>query len=301
MISLNSVMQELNCTICKNIMEDASEVSCCGSTFCEDCIAIWLTSNNSCPSCRRVLTMSECRPNRAIQKIISNLPDKCKYDCGSCINRGIRKEHETKCLLAEETCITCGSKVIRNGMEQHLLKEASSHIISLNNSVKELKEILINFTSNVVDGKYPSSIPLKMVLKMISQNPYDMESLIGDVEKRKKAIRALMIEFGTTIEYDTTFWNRVSFIVQRSLIGEFKEDPFIITVSLSLNFPKKSPTLTMNTIGETSPRGINITFQESWNPIMSSPEFASYIRRSLNSSILSNFPVIPLAPQRHPF
>jgi hypothetical protein len=81
-------------------------------------------------------------------------------------------------------------------MTEHIAQEAGNHITSLYNLLKEQKEALLHVTAQIVDGS-ATDVSFKRILSLISRNPCDMQTLNGDVEKRKKAIRALIIELGT--------------------------------------------------------------------------------------------------------
>ena len=52
-ITTNDIPAELLCPICRDIMSDASLITCCGNSFCDDCIREKLleTEEHDCPSC----------------------------------------------------------------------------------------------------------------------------------------------------------------------------------------------------------------------------------------------------------
>jgi hypothetical protein len=65
-----SLIKGLECLICADVMQDAMEVACCGTTFCEGCIKTWMKSKKNCPACRQYLQAKDLRKNIPIQVYI---------------------------------------------------------------------------------------------------------------------------------------------------------------------------------------------------------------------------------------
>jgi len=67
------------CSICYEVLKDASSFKECGHTFCNECILRCLAANRSnptCPTCR-TLVHSGSNPNYALRDIIEKLKVKC--------------------------------------------------------------------------------------------------------------------------------------------------------------------------------------------------------------------------------
>ncbi|XP_046396627.1 E3 ubiquitin-protein ligase RNF8-like isoform X2 [Ischnura elegans] len=74
---LNEVMEnELQCSICNEIIMDAVTISCSHS-YCSQCLITWRRNQNICPMCRKNITyeVNARMMNDAVEKIIKCLPE----------------------------------------------------------------------------------------------------------------------------------------------------------------------------------------------------------------------------------
>ncbi|PRP84907.1 hypothetical protein PROFUN_07561 [Planoprotostelium fungivorum] len=113
------------CPICQEPYNYAVETPCCGKCYCRDCLFQWLDKSADCPECRQpIKSREECKPNRAIQRMISSIPIPCPNagsGCQDIINRGNVETHRTHCLYEPVLCKwskLCGS-ILRGQLQQH--------------------------------------------------------------------------------------------------------------------------------------------------------------------------------------
>jgi hypothetical protein len=52
-------IKELTCSICQGVFKDPVVTKCCLQTFCNECITVWIKSNNPCPYDRKTLSENE--------------------------------------------------------------------------------------------------------------------------------------------------------------------------------------------------------------------------------------------------
>jgi hypothetical protein len=81
-------------------------------------------------------------------------------------------------------------------LDSHLQEKSQDHVYLLNQKVSELKQLLVSVTNISLQNHLESSIPLKKVLKLLETDRKDLNSLFGDLEKRKRGVEALILEFG---------------------------------------------------------------------------------------------------------
>lgn len=67
------IPEDLICSICKNIVQDAVMIPCCGSSFCDECIrtALLESDDNECPECSEKGTSpGSLFPNRYLRTAV---------------------------------------------------------------------------------------------------------------------------------------------------------------------------------------------------------------------------------------
>ena len=121
---VESVDEELNCTICVRPLNLPVYSSKCGHTFCQECIRKWHKKSSICPVCREKITIQDYLPvtTRVVINQLSRFHLKCKL-CQQ-INIDDRKQHEDicpkkiiKCPSADLSCSWIGS---REELNNHL-------------------------------------------------------------------------------------------------------------------------------------------------------------------------------------
>jgi hypothetical protein len=78
-MAMSSFRQHFVCSICHEMMDEASFIEECGHDFCEHCITYWLELNSTCPVCRKV-TMGGLKPSVLVRKIVTKLRSRHRID-----------------------------------------------------------------------------------------------------------------------------------------------------------------------------------------------------------------------------
>ncbi|CAO3645602.1 unnamed protein product [Cunninghamella echinulata] len=79
MNELDSIPDELTCSICKKLFKNASMSLCCGKSFCEDCITTALNDKQQCPVCdKEGLTTDQIIPNKTLRNIVNAFQEERK-------------------------------------------------------------------------------------------------------------------------------------------------------------------------------------------------------------------------------
>ena len=69
LVPMGLTADDLRCPICVDTIHDAF-VTCCGHTFCYQCITTHLKNKCSCPSCGNYLTTDHIYPNFLLSKVL---------------------------------------------------------------------------------------------------------------------------------------------------------------------------------------------------------------------------------------
>ena len=63
--------------------------------------------------------------------------------------------------------------------------------------IADLKSLLKETTSIILrDNKDDIEIPIKSIFKVMREDPNDIDSILGDFDKRKRALETILSEFG---------------------------------------------------------------------------------------------------------
>lgn len=128
--------EDLKCSICLDIANDAVETFCCYQVHCSTCITILY----ECPNCRADL---ETRPSMVIRRIIGRLPVTCpNKECNIQTTRGDLHLHLMKCEFQTFKCPSrdCEFIGVKQAFADHL---AASHTTTL---IMKHKRIFENIT-----------------------------------------------------------------------------------------------------------------------------------------------------------
>ena len=96
---VNTVTEELTCSICLLMLLDPYKIEPCGHTFCNECISEWLCSNLHCPLCR--ISPTRFRSNSDVVKRIAAVVPKLNVDVKQKVGV-IRKQNTSFCFLKDK-------------------------------------------------------------------------------------------------------------------------------------------------------------------------------------------------------
>ena len=137
-IEQDAVHSHLKCSICMDVLENPLQAPC-QHTFCKQCISQWLNrGNNTCPEDRQKLSLSELKPPRVIQDLLTKLTIRCKNHKEGC--RLLSRYEDMKKLIEHEAndCST-GNNSYRK--ENEILKQKNKE---LENELKNLRKSLLD-------------------------------------------------------------------------------------------------------------------------------------------------------------
>ena len=115
-INRNSVIDELICSICTDVLENPVQTPCQHS-FCNDCIKVWVEDGkSSCPVDRQTLDPKDLKPARILQQLLNNLIIRCKHFHDGC---SLMARFEDMPQLVEHEINQCRVVQYDSFLEQH--------------------------------------------------------------------------------------------------------------------------------------------------------------------------------------
>ncbi|CAG5091526.1 Oidioi.mRNA.OKI2018_I69.PAR.g13101.t1.cds [Oikopleura dioica] len=134
----SKINDEINCGVCRSILEEPSVVTCCQGHFCKKCLDMVkqnALANNfapRCPNCRKGNFKEE--KARLMAKVLSTIKLMCPVDeCGMSVPYDKFKEHQKACLaLQGKKCPEC--------KQATSLKKAHEHWMCFEKNARRLKE-----------------------------------------------------------------------------------------------------------------------------------------------------------------
>ncbi|KAL4438903.1 hypothetical protein ABPG74_016623 [Tetrahymena malaccensis] len=130
---IGDFLQDLQCPICLNIIEDPMSCIRCELNYCNSCINEWSTkkSQNVCPTCRnnqQVLLLNGKqhlykKSSIIFKKILEKVKVKCyKTGCQDVVKYDERQNHISKCQYQQVKCLNQGCKepILRKDLQDHL-------------------------------------------------------------------------------------------------------------------------------------------------------------------------------------
>ncbi len=134
---VETVPQEMTCSICIKVLHQPHLVNCCEQHFCKVCLEEWLKNSQSCPHCRAtsftyMLMKQKSRKIGELKVYCPNRNHGCKavlkyIDCDSHLSA----TNSDGCLYITLDCPNnCGTKVFRGKLIEHRLKLCPNRIVS---------------------------------------------------------------------------------------------------------------------------------------------------------------------------
>ncbi|CAF1454165.1 unnamed protein product [Rotaria sp. Silwood1] len=118
---LSSDLEDLHCSICRNILWKPVACQRCETPYCSACIKKWLREGrNQCPVGCQPFAERTCPPS--IVKQLSRLQIACIYESNNCreiLPCEALEKHETECGFQPQTCPGCHSSFAKKSIEKH--------------------------------------------------------------------------------------------------------------------------------------------------------------------------------------
>lgn len=156
---IQSMKDEISCSICIGVVIDPLTCSKCENNFCKVCINQWQKSNNKCPF--RCSPLSFNPPTRLLKNMLSNLEIICPNDCGDIINYNKLKDHLMVCKVEKRQCPCCMSYVKKENIKfkefivSSNINKEKNELIEKNNflalDVEELNKRITDITNKKDD------------------------------------------------------------------------------------------------------------------------------------------------------
>ena len=120
---ISNIKDHHRCAICLSLACSAVQSSCCGCTFCSECIRGWKSQHTppTCPKCRQAVTEV---PDRRNEMEISNLELVCPNHESGCEWKGalgkVDNHLEKSCDYIKVECAKhCGKKILKKNTTEH--------------------------------------------------------------------------------------------------------------------------------------------------------------------------------------
>jgi hypothetical protein len=143
------ISTELQCSICRGILETPALIQKCQHIFCGDCIRTWRQKSNTCPMDRGNLGFSRLYPMpRPFLNMINELDRKCRFASDGCsviFQQGNHLAHESVCLAnpaSMKPCEhNCGADVLPIQIPTHdcieFLKSKLNFLVESNSKLEQ--------------------------------------------------------------------------------------------------------------------------------------------------------------------
>ena len=122
---------QTECPICLLILREPFQVTCCGKSYCKECIELVKTVKRACPCCKE--ENYNDFPNKGLQQPLYTFQVHCSNKVDGCEWKGelgqldnhlnlniLSEENELEgCAFANIKCSYCSAIVIRNSLQHH--------------------------------------------------------------------------------------------------------------------------------------------------------------------------------------
>ena len=175
---LESLPEDLTCSICLSAFARPHLVSCCGHHFCEACIAQVKREGRACPMCRELGFVSML--NKAVQRRVNQLLVKCPHSSSGCSWTGKLSDKdmhvnaakvEGDCLFVPVRCSNhgCPQLLQRSLLATHLKSECLRRPFSCQYCGQESTYALVVGRHWPVCSKYPVACPNEGCNEMVER------------------------------------------------------------------------------------------------------------------------------------
>ena len=120
---ISAVPRRLVCGICYHVLREPRLCHDGEHYFCLSCISRSLNESQTCPQCRKPLTLETLtHPQSYLRETLGELIIKCDYierGCPNHVQLGNLKDHVSHCGFAPVTCEKCGMLINRKDKDNH--------------------------------------------------------------------------------------------------------------------------------------------------------------------------------------
>lgn len=139
------VDEELICTICGGVLQDAVAAGPCEHVFCKSCITQWLSRQSTCPVDRGGLTTQQLQPvPRIVRNMLARLEIRCEnvqHGCTSTMKLDILDGHLLDCEFNPQKpvlCDKCDIEIPKDKLLTHsCIREVKKRFMDLIESYKK--------------------------------------------------------------------------------------------------------------------------------------------------------------------
>lgn len=200
-------LNELTCSICKNLVWNPVDCSKCGKLFCKYCLNKSLKKvNNFCPMCRakpfkssncKALKITfldiklkcpndSCKENLKYNDYISHL-EKCEFKKYHCVNKDCNYEntlnnkndmesHFNTCKYRITNCKFCGKKMVGHRLENHHGNDCPKFIIKCNDCFESM-------TREDYNNAHTKNKCLKNQIKLLKDEIFILKNEIIEIKE----------------------------------------------------------------------------------------------------------------------
>lgn len=130
-----SESEELDCSICYELVEDAVQTPCCGNLYCRACITEALSNRKSCPTCRKTLCVVQLTPDHRAERKSKAMVRPCSQ--GNCSFTGNHQAMQAHVAEAHVAHVDVKKLLAELKEEKRELEEEAEE---LREKIEELEE-----------------------------------------------------------------------------------------------------------------------------------------------------------------
>ena len=200
-----TLAEEYTCGICHDIYKSPVVLSCCGQTYCQDCIEEWLENHRTCPNDRRPINRNNLQPAaRMVLNLLNKLRIKCDYHAQGCahvcplenLNTHLRDQCE---FNPDRKCKDCGA--IKNQTDDHnCIKVLFEQVTQLRAEINSLSEQLAIRRDTEQIEAYTSTLALDQIRELRRDFAEDKEYFRTSIDSLAESLYMLMSDIVTMKE-----------------------------------------------------------------------------------------------------
>ena len=156
---------QTECPICLLVLREPYQATCCGKSFCKECIESVKVRNNSCPTCKAEDFFSY--PNLGLQQSLYDFRVYCTHKSKGCewigelreLNNHLNSDPPADkslegCPFTLINCplssAGCEEKLPRDDMKSHVNNDVFDHFLKQASQVNALKEQLVSYQKDLL-------------------------------------------------------------------------------------------------------------------------------------------------------